>query len=214
MCTKLGVLGGTFDPPHHGHLALAEVARDQLGLARVLFVPAGQPPHKPGQPITPALHREAMVSLAIAGRDGFLLSRADLDRPGPHYTADLLAILRRAYPGAELYFLMGSDSLAQFLTWRDPPRIAAQAKLAVLRRPGWEPDLEELERAVPGIRERLVWLEGPVVAITASDVRQRVQEGLPISDLVPPAVEEYINRHRLYQAGYGDGWPFGAGPRG
>ena len=196
---RLGVLGGTFDPPHYGHLVLAEAASAQLGLARVLFVPAGQPPHKPGRPIAPPLHRETMVALAIAGREKFALSRADLDRPGPHYTADLLAILRRAYPGAALYFLMGSDSLAQFLTWRDPPRIIAQAVLAVLRRPGWQADLSELEQEAPGIGERLVWLEATAYKVSASEIRRRVGERLPISGLVPPAVEAYIHKHRLYR---------------
>jgi nicotinate-nucleotide adenylyltransferase len=195
---RLGVLGGTFDPPHYGHLHLAQVALDQLSLDRVLFVPAGQPPHKPDQPITPALHREAMVSLAIADDERFILSRADLDRPGPHYTADLLAILRRAYPEADLYFLMGSDSLAQFLTWHDPARIAAQAKLAVLPRPGWEADLEALEKAIPGIRDRIVWLEGSMMDVAGTEIRRRIAEGWPISGMVPPAVETYIRRHHLY----------------
>jgi len=195
---RLGVLGGTFDPPHVGHLRLAEVALEQLGLDRVLFVPVGQPPHKPDWPITPAIHREAMVSLAIAGHDRFALSRADLDRPGPHYTADLLAILRRAYPEAELYFLMGGDSLAQFLTWHDPARIVAQARLAVLPRPGWTIDLEALERAIPGVGGRIVWLEGPAVEVSASEIRRRVREGWPIAGMVPPPVEAYIQRHRLY----------------
>jgi len=195
---RLGVLGGTFDPPHYGHLRLAEIALDQLALDRVLFVPAGSPPHKPHQPLTPAFHREAMVSLAIAENERFALSRADLDRPGPHYTADLLTILHRAYPDAELVFLMGSDSLAQFLTWRDPARIAAQATLAVLHRPGWEAQVDALEEAIPGIRERIVWLEGPFVEISASEIRRRVAEGWPITGMVPPSVEAYIRRHRLY----------------
>lgn len=195
---RLGVLGGTFDPPHYGHLHLAQVGLDQLSLDRVLFVPAGQPPHKPDQPITPAFHREAMVSLAIAGNEKFVLSRADLDRPGPHYTADLLAILRRAYPKADLYFLMGSDSLAQFLTWHDPARIAAQAWLAVLPRPGWEADLETLEKAIPGIHDRIVWLEGTMMDVAGTEIRRRIAEGWPIAGMVPPAVETYIRRHHLY----------------
>lgn len=194
----IGVLGGAFDPPHNGHLALAEAAREQLRLTTVLFVPTGSPPHKPDRPLTPDLHREAMVALAIAGREGFLLSRADLDRPGPHYTADLLALLRRAWPENELYFLMGGDSLAQFLSWRDPQRILALARLAVLRRPGWQADLEALRSALPAIEERLVWLDGPALDISASEIRRRVREGEPISGLVPPAVAAYIYRHRLY----------------
>ncbi len=195
---KLGVLGGTFDPPHYGHLALAETARVQLGLARVLFVPAGEPPHKPEQPITPAHHRAAMVEAAIADNPAFVLSRVDLDRPGPHYTVEMLALLREHYPGAELFFLMGGDSLAQFLTWRDPAGIVRQAILAVMGRPGWEPELAELERTVPAVRERLIWLDVPRLEISGSDLRRRAREGLPLRYLVPPSVEEYIRSCRLY----------------
>jgi nicotinate-nucleotide adenylyltransferase len=140
-----------------------------------------------------------MISLAIEEHENFVLSQADIDRPGPHYTADLLQILHRAYPEAALYFLMGGDSLAELLTWHNPPRIAAQATLAVLRRPGWEADLEELERAIPGIRERWVWLKDPALDVSATEIRRRVRKGLPISGLVPPAVAEYIYLHHLYQ---------------
>jgi len=196
---RLGILGGTFDPPHYGHLALAETARVQLGLARVLFVPAGDPPHKPGRPLSPAVHRAAMVEAAIADNLAFRLSRVDLDRPGPHYTVDMLALLREMYIGAEFYLLMGSDSLAEFLTWRDPAGIARQVFLAVMERPGWTADVASLEREIPGIRERLIWLDAPRLDISASDLRQRVQVGLPIRYLVPPAVEAYIHDHHLYQ---------------
>lgn len=196
---RLGVLGGTFDPPHYGHLALAETARVQLRLARVLFVPAGDPPHKPGHPLTPAVHRAAMVEAAIADNPAFALSRADLDRPGPHYTVDMLALLREAFPGAELYFLMGSDSLVEFPTWRDPARIVRQATLGVMERPGWTADMDALERHIPGIRERVVWLDAPRLDLSARDLRRRVREGLPVRYLVPPAVETYIQEHRLYR---------------
>jgi nicotinate-nucleotide adenylyltransferase len=195
---RLGVLGGTFDPPHYGHLVLAENARVQLRLGRVLFVLAGQPPHKPGSPITPACHRMAMVEAVIAGHPIFALSRVDLDRPGPHYTVDMLVLLQQEYPGAELFLLIGGDSLAQFLTWRDPAGIVRQARLAVMRRPGWEADLEALERAVPGLRERLAWLDAPYLDIAASDLRRRVRDGLPIRYLVPPPVENYVRAHGLY----------------
>ena len=195
---RWGVLGGTFDPPHYGHLVLAENARVQLGLARVLFLLAGQPPHKPNQPIAPARHRLAMVEAAVADNPAFVLSRVDLDRPGPHYTVDTLAILRREHPGGEWFFLVGSDSLAQFLSWRDPAGIVRQARLAVMPRPGYEPDLQALERAVPGIGERLIWLDVPHLDIAASDLRQRVQQGLPIRYLVPPPVEAYVRQHHLY----------------
>ncbi len=196
---RIGVLGGTFDPPHYGHLALAETARVQLGLARVLFVPAGDPPHKPGRPLSPAPHRAAMVEAAIADNPAFSLSRVDLERPGPHYTVDMLAMLRQMYAEAEFYFLMGSDSLAEFLTWRDPAGIVRQAYLAVMERPGWVADMAALERAIPGVRERLIWLDAPRLDLSASDLRRRVRMGLPIRYLVPPAVEAYIYTQCLYR---------------
>jgi nicotinate-nucleotide adenylyltransferase len=198
--SRLGVIGGTFDPPHYGHLVLAETTRVQLGLDRVLFVVAGQPPHKPGCPITPSHHRAAMVEAAIADNPACVLSRVDLDRPGPHYTVEMLALLRGEYSEAELFFLVGGDSLAQFLTWRDPAGIVRLARLAVMPRPGHEPDLASLEQVLPGLRERLVWLDAPALDIAASDLRRRVREGLPIRYLVPPVVEAYICEHRLYEA--------------
>lgn len=197
---SLGILGGTFDPPHYGHLALAENGRAQLKLDRVLFVPAGQQPLKSGRAITPARHRVAMVEAAIADNPAFAVSRIDLDRPGPHYTVEMLALLRQEHPGAELFFLMGGDSLADFLAWRDPASIARQAVLAVMARPGYEPDLAALERSIPHIRERLVWLDAPHLDISASDLRRRARAGLPLRYLVPPPVESYIREHRLYRS--------------
>jgi nicotinate-nucleotide adenylyltransferase len=195
---RMGILGGTFDPPHYGHLALAENARVQLQLDRVLFVPAGQQPLKRNRIITPARHRAAMVEAAIADNADFSLSRVDLDRPGPHYTTDTLALLRKAYPEAELFFLIGGDSLAQFAAWQDPAGIVQQARLAVMPRPGWEANLEELEQTVPGVCERLTWLDAPCLDVAASDLRRRARQGLPLRYLVPPAVEAYIREHRLY----------------
>lgn len=196
---RIGVLGGTFDPPHYGHLALAETARVQIGLNQVLFVPAGTPPHKLGSLPSPTTHRIALVEAAIADNPAFRLSRVDLDRPGPHYTVDTLALLREIYADAELYFLMGSDSLAEFLSWRDPAGIVRQAILAVMERPGWVADIDALQRAIPGIRDRILWLDAPRLDISASDLRRRVRVGLPIRYLVPPAVEAYIREHGLYQ---------------
>jgi nicotinate-nucleotide adenylyltransferase len=198
--TSLGILGGTFDPPHYGHLALAENARVQLQLDRVLFVPAGQQPLKRDRHITPVHHRTAMVEAAIADNPGFSLSRVDLDRPGPHYTADTLALLQDTYPKAELFFLIGGDSLAQLAAWHDPAGIVQRARLAVMPRPGWEVDLHELEQTVPEICERLVWLDTPSLDISASDLRRRARQGLPLRYLVPPAVEAYVREHRLYGA--------------
>ncbi len=196
---RLGVLGGTFDPPHYGHLTLAENARVQLGLARVLFVVAGRPPHKPERPVSDDRHRLAMVAAAIADNPAYAVSRVDLDRPGPHYTVETLTLLQQEWPDAELFFLMGGDSLAQLPTWRDPAGVVQRARLATMRRPGYMPDLDKLEQVVPEIRQRLVWLDAPHLEISSSDLRRRVRVGLPLRYLLPPTVEDYIHAHHLYR---------------
>jgi nicotinate-nucleotide adenylyltransferase len=195
---RLGVLGGTFDPPHYAHLVLAENARAQLALDRVLFVPAGDPPHKTARPHTDVRDRVVMVEAAIADNPDFLLSRVDVDRPGPHYTVRTLALLQQQYPLAELFFIIGEDSLAEFHTWREPECIIRQAGLAVIHRPGWQVDFERLARAVPDIRERLTWLDVPMLDVSSTELRRRMRLGLPIRYLVPPPVEDYIRRHRLH----------------
>ncbi len=195
---RFGVMGGTFDPPHYAHLVLAENALAQLDLDRVLFVPAGQPPHKPERPVTAVRHRVAMVEAAVAGNSAFLLSRVDVERPGPHYTVDMLGILSETYPGATCFFLMGGDSLAEFAGWRDPASILAFARLGVMQRPGWEADLASLAEKLP-IAERLTWLDAPHLEISGTDLRRRVAAGLPIRYLVPASVERYVRDHRLYR---------------
>jgi nicotinate-nucleotide adenylyltransferase len=195
---RLGILGGTFDPPHYAHLVLAENARVQLALDRVLFVPAGDPPHKTGQPHTAVNDRVAMVEVAIVDNPAFSLSRVDVDRPGPHYTVRTLALLQQQHPSAELFFIIGEDSLSEFHTWRDPDGIVRQAQLAVMHRPGWQVDFGRLTQAVPAIRERLVWLDVPVLDLSSTELRCRVRQGLPIRYLVPPLVEDYIRRHDLH----------------
>lgn len=197
--TRFGVIGGTFDPPHYGHLVLAENALAQLELDHVLFVPAGQPPHKPEQPISPVHHRLAMVERAIDDNSGFRISRVDVERSGPHYTVDMLSLLNEEYPDATCFFLVGGDSLAEFATWRDPSGILQQAQLAVMQRPGWEPDLVSLAERLPSIEERLSWLDAPHLEISGTDLRRRVASGLPIRYLVPASVEEYVREHGLYR---------------
>jgi len=195
---RLGVMGGTFDPPHYAHLVLAETARVQLQLDHILFVPAQQPPHKVPQPTSSAHHRTAMVEAAIASNPAFSLSRVDLDRSGPSYTAGTLALLHQAFPGAELFFLMGGDSLAELHTWHNPAGVVRQARLVVMHRSGWEVDLARLEQVLPGIGERLLWLDVPRLDISSTDLRRRVRQGLPIRYLVPPGVDDYIRTHRLH----------------
>jgi nicotinate-nucleotide adenylyltransferase len=195
---KLGILGGTFDPPHFGHLMLAEAALTQLQLDQVLFAPVGLQPLKPEGRSSAPEHRARMVELAIADRPHFALSRADLDRPEPHYTIDLLTIIQQQFPEAALWFIMGEDSLSDLLRWRDPARLIQLARLAVLRRPGCQPDWPTLDRALPDLHARLDWIEHAAIDISATDIRQRVQHGLPITTLVPESVIAYLVAQRLY----------------
>ncbi|MDI7275978.1 MAG: nicotinate-nucleotide adenylyltransferase [Anaerolineae bacterium] len=196
---RVGVLGGTFDPIHYGHLVIAEEARAGLQLSRVIFVPAKNPPHKLEQPHSDAGHRLRMVQLAIVSNPSFQVSEVDLARPGPSYTADTLALLRQQLgPQAALYFIMGMDSLANILTWHEPARVLAQAHLAVARRAGFSVDMPALESALPGISARTHFLDAPEIGICSQDLRRRVRDGLPIRYQLPEAVEAYIREHGLY----------------
>jgi nicotinate-nucleotide adenylyltransferase len=197
--SRLGIFGGTFDPIHHGHLIVAEVLKEELQLSRVLFLPAGQPPHKIGRPITPIAHRLAMLQLALQGNPHFAISYVDVRRPGRCYTVDSLTLLRREYSDAELVFLMGEDSLHDLPTWHEPNRIAELALLGVALRPGIEVDLETVFARVPAARDRVILVPVPLIQIAASDIRRRVAEGRTIRYQVPLVVEEYIARHGLYR---------------
>lgn len=196
---KLGILGGTFDPPHFGHLRLAEAALRQLHLDRVLFVPAGVQPLRQHEHHTDPEVRARMVELAITDEPCFALSRLDLDRPGPHYTVDLLALVQQQYPEANLWFIMGEDSLGDLLRWREPQRLITLARLAVLQRPGYEPDWPTLLTALPAIRARLDWIKHTEIDIAATDIRDRVKNRQPIDHLVPIAVAVYIAENHLYE---------------
>jgi nicotinate-nucleotide adenylyltransferase len=199
---KLGILGGTFDPPHNGHLLIAREAQTQLGLTQVLFAPTRQPPHKNPAEHTSIEHRLAMVRLAIAPYPQFVLSRVDVDRPGPTYTVDTLRLLREQFgKQSELFFIMGMDSLANILTWRTPEQLIHLCKLAVFQRPGFAVDLDTLDQKIPGLSERVVFLQSPALDIAASDLQKRVRARQPIAHLVPEMVERYIAENRLYQKG-------------
>lgn len=196
---RLGILGGTFDPVHHGHLVAAGEAHHQLGLDLVLFVPAGTPPHKSNRPISPAHDRLQMLELAIGGRPHFSVSRVDVDRPGPCYTIDTLKLLRDEWgPVPTFFFIEGADSLSDIGTWYQPQALIELCELAVVERPGVEIDLPELEKQVPGLTARIHWVTMPCLEISSSDLRARVREGRPISYLVPPGVEAYILKRGLY----------------
>ena len=196
---RVGVLGGTFDPIHIGHLVAAEEVRAQLRLDRVVFVPAGLPPHKLTEHISSVAHRLAMVKLAIASNPYFTVSRVDIDRFGPCYTVDTIELLRDEWGGdVELYFIMGSDSLADIVTWHQPERLIRLCRLAVMGRPGYRVDVEELERLLPGITSRIHFINSPQLDISSTDIQRRVRQGLPIKYQVPEAVEDYIYEHELY----------------
>jgi len=200
---RLGVLGGTFDPPHVGHLLLAEEARLALGLDQVLFTPAGGPWRKAGQELSPREDRLAMVRLAVADNPHFAVSALEIEREGPSYTAETLAALHEQLPDdSEIFFILGQDSVADLPNWRQPQRIISLARLAVAARTAWEPaEASALEKEVPGISQRLVWLDMPRIDISSTAVRDRVRRGLSIRCWVPPSVEEYIRQHGLYVGG-------------
>ena len=198
---RLGLLGGTFDPPHFGHLVAAQEAFVALGLERVLFLPAGRPPHKQGVSVSAVEHRVEMTRLAIAGDPRFALSLADVERPGTSYTVELLAALRRQLgPAPELYFVVGMDSLLELPTWRDPAGVLRLARLVAVHRPGYRPpDLSTLEAQVPGARERVTLLAAPGIDVSSTELRARAAAGRPIRYLVPDAVAAYVAEHRLYR---------------
>jgi nicotinate-nucleotide adenylyltransferase len=193
------VLGGTFDPPHVGHLILAEQARDQLHLEKVLWVVAADPPHKQGSVHTSVGHRLELARLTVQDNPAFAVSLVDIARPGPHYSTDMLSLLKTQHLGAQLYFLIGSDSLRDLPSWHEPHNLVELARLAVMRRPGVDCDLGALESAIPGIGERLTWVDAPYTHISARDIRKRVREQHSIRYLVAESVRDYIAQQCLYR---------------
>jgi nicotinate-nucleotide adenylyltransferase len=201
VAESLGILGGTFDPIHHGHLVIAEEARESLGLERVLFVPAATPPHKPGRPVTAAEHRLAMVELAVADNPAFRVSRLELDRGGRSYTVDTLAAIReqRGPDAEDPWFILSSEALAELPTWREPDRILGLCRLAVVPRGGYDPPGAGWVAAhFPGRADRIRFLSGPLLPISGSVVRRRAAARRSVRYLVPSAVADYIAGHRLY----------------
>jgi nicotinate-nucleotide adenylyltransferase len=196
----IGVFGGTFDPPHLGHLILADEGRSTLNLEGVLWTPVGEPPHKPDREITPPHLRVMMVQAAISGDPNFHLSLVDLDRPGPHYTIDGLALIKQQVGGKPIAYLMGSDSLADLPQWHSPAAVIQEcAILGILRRAGSEPDLELLERELPGVSAKVVYFDAPRVGISGDEIRRRVGEGRSYRYLVLPRVADIIEADGLYR---------------
>lgn len=198
---RIGLLGGTFDPPHYGHLLLAQEAAWQLELERVLFVPTRQNPLKRTRAVSAVEDRLEMTELAVLDDARFQVSRADVDRPAPSYTVDLLRQMLREEcpPESQLYFLVGADLLAELPTWYQPEELLQLATLVVANRPGWPaPDIATIEEAFQISRGRVCAVTLPGVDVSATDLRRRVRAGQPIRYLTPTAVEEYIGRKRLY----------------
>ena len=198
---KLGILGGTFDPIHLGHLIIAEEAMSSLGLDRVLFVPAGDPWMKADTTITPRQHRLAMVLDAVGDNQKFKVSPSELERFGPSHTVETLKEFKEDYGlQTELYFIIGADALKDFGKWHEPERVLELCTLAVVGRPAQEElDLSALEATLPGIGKRVARVDDVAIGVSATDIRERVAEGRSIKYLVPPAVEAYIQEHGLYK---------------
>ena len=198
--TAIGVMGGTFDPIHIGHLAIGEEAREALALDVVLFVPAAQPPHKPIGSVTAVEHRVAMVEVAVADNPSFELSTIELDRPGPSYTVDTVEELGRRHPGADIRLIMSAETFAELPTWHEPGRLFTAARIAVVPRQGYAAaDPGWLAERFPGQDRRVAYLDGPRLDVSSTAIRERVASGRSIRYLVPDAVGAYIAEHDLYQ---------------
>jgi len=192
---RVGVMGGTFDPIHHGHLVAASEVQAWFDLDEVVFVPAGDPWQKSQRGVTPAEHRYLMTVIATASNPRFTTSRVDIDRAGPTYTIDTLRDLRAQLPDAELYFITGADALAEIFTWRHAEELFELAQFVGCTRPGYTMD----ESTLAGIpSDRVTMVEIPALAISSTDCRQRARSGEPVWYLVPDGVVQYIAKHRLY----------------
>ncbi|MCX5994800.1 MAG: nicotinate-nucleotide adenylyltransferase [Chloroflexi bacterium] len=200
--SKIGVLGGTFDPIHLGHLIVAEDIRQKLGLGEVLFVPAGRPwlKLKEEKPISAAEHRLDMVRLAVASNPYFKVSTLEIDRPGLSYSIDtILELKAKLGAGAEIYFIVGPDALAELPRWKDPGRLIEICQVVGIGRPGHtQTESHILESSIPGVSQRIMLVDVPQIDISATEIRKRVAQGLSIRYLVPEAVEKYIAEHKLY----------------
>jgi nicotinate-nucleotide adenylyltransferase len=201
MPRRVGVMGGTFDPIHHGHLVAASEVQAWFDLDEVVFVPTGAPWQKADRDVSPAEHRYLMTVVATAANPRFRVSRVDIDRDGPTYTIDTLRDLRAQMPDAELYFITGADALAEIFTWRDAGELFELAQFVGCTRPGYEMDKSTLD-AIPS--DRVTMVEIPALAISSTDCRERKRRGEPVWYLVPDGVVQYISKHHLYASATSD----------
>ena len=198
MTHRLGIFGGTFDPPHIGHLILAEYALEVLGAEKILFVPAADPPHKEGTR-TGTQHRLAMLERSIGDNPHFALSLVDVERPGPHYSVDMIRILQTQYPNSELYFMIGADSLRDLPKWHRPERLIGLCKLAVLPRPDVVVSADMHEAVLPGLAEQVMMLDTPLVDVSSTEIAVRLRAGRSVRYLVPQPALDYIVANGLYR---------------
>jgi nicotinate-nucleotide adenylyltransferase len=200
MAERIGIFGGTFDPPHLGHLILASEAHAQLKLTRLLWVLTPVPPHKLNRPISSLDDRLAMVKLALKDEPAFELSNIEIERPGPHYTLDTIRVFSSQYPNADLILLLGGDSLRDLPTWHRPADLVAEChQIGVMRRPGDSIDMESLNENMPGLKFKVKFVEAPLLEIASSEIRRRAARGLPFRYYLLPAVYEYIQKQKLYK---------------
>jgi nicotinate-nucleotide adenylyltransferase len=198
--TRIGLFGGTFDPPHIVHLILASEAVHQFELSGLLWVLTPDPPHKQNQEITPLQHRLEMTRLVTENDPAFELSRIEIDRPGPHYTIDTIQLLAAQETNAEIVLLIGGDSLRDLPTWhRAVDLMTAVHKIGVMRRPSDFFDLRMLETQLPGLNEKVIFIETLVHNISSSEIRRRVRQGEPYRYYLLPAIYDYIETHNLYR---------------
>jgi nicotinate-nucleotide adenylyltransferase len=196
---KLGILGGTFDPPHLAHLMMGDVACNEIGLERILWVLTPDPPHKRDRKITPLDDRLAMVLASIRDDERFALSRVDIDRPSPHYAIDTVQLLRQEYPGAELTYVMGSDSLRDLPTWHDPVGfIDAVDRIGIIYRPGADLNLWALDSILPGLCDKIKVFESPLLDISSSEIRHLAANHGPFRYFVLPSVYQVIIDRKIY----------------
>jgi nicotinate-nucleotide adenylyltransferase len=197
---RIGIFGGTFDPPHLGHLILADEAMSQLALERLLWVLTPEPPHKQGQVVSPLGVRLEMLHAALQDDPRFEISRVEMDRPGPHYAADTVGLLAGQLPKARLVYLIGGDSLHDLPSWHEPGRfLEGIYRLGVMRRPGDSIDLARLEDKLPGIGGKIRFIEAPLLEISSSQIRERVAAGRGYRYYLPPRVYQVVKRENLYR---------------
>lgn len=200
-CRKIGIMGGTFDPIHYGHLVTAEAAFHEFGLDRIFFIPSGDPPHKTNHHVTDAKTRLLMTHLATASNPHFFTLDMEVERPGYSYTVDTLTALHQRYPEIEWYFITGADAFSEILTWKEPEKILHLCQCVAATRPGYSRRkvLDQIRVLLDNDTSSIHFLEVPALTISSSDIRERVRAGKPITYLLPAEVEHYIRKHQLYQ---------------